>query len=74
MDTKKHMILLKGEIKTEKVKFCRMDRNSRKWEVQFTNGKTYSYSFSNVLWLKEPEILNPEMYRISRAGHELYDI
>lgn len=35
-------------------------------DVQFNNGKTFSYA--NVEWLKEPQVINPNMYLIGREG------
>lgn len=74
MNTRKHMIIIKGEIKTSEIRFCRYNANSQKMDVEFNNGKTYSYAYSNVEWLKEPIVLNPNMYRISREGREFFAI
>ena len=43
-------------------------------DVKFNNGKTYSYAYSNVEWLKDPQVLNPNMYHISKEGQEFFDI
>lgn len=74
MNAKKHMIIIKGEIKTPEIRFCKNNANMRKMDIEFNNGKTYSYAYSNVEWLKEPEVLNPNMYRVSREGREFFDI
>lgn len=37
-------------------------------DVQFNNGKTDSYAHANVEWLKEPQVINPNMYLIDRGG------
>ena len=42
--------------------------------VVFNNGKTYPYDYSNVECLKDPKVLNPNMYRISREGREFFGI
>jgi superfamily I DNA and/or RNA helicase len=42
--------------------------------VKFNNGKTYSYAYSNVEILKEPKVLNPDMYRVSRAERKFSDL
>ncbi len=68
------MIIVKGEIKTSAIKCCRYNSDIQKWDVTFTNGRTYSYGFFNVKWLKEPTVLNPNLYRISREGREFFDI
>ena len=68
------MVIIKGEIKTSEIMSCIYNRDTRKWDVKFNNGKTYSYAYSNVEWLKDPQVLNPNMYRISREGREFFDI
>ena len=65
MNTKYNMIIVKGEIKTKEIVSCRYNRNTKKWDIEFDNGKKYSYNYLNVEKLKEPQTLNPMMYRIS---------
>lgn len=74
MNTRNYMVIVKGEIKTSEIMSCIYNRDTQKWDVKFNNGKTYSYTYSNVEWIKEPKVLNPDMYRISREGRELFDI
>lgn len=74
MDTRKHLIILNGEIKTDKIKSCRYNPDTRRMEVEFTSGGKYPYAYSNVKWFKEPEVLNPDLYRICTEGRELFNI
>lgn len=74
MNTRKYMILIKGEIKTQEIKSCKYNSGTKKWDVEYHNGKTYSYNYLNVEWLKEPQTLNPNMYHISREGKEFFDV
>ncbi|WP_312813000.1 AAA domain-containing protein [Sedimentibacter sp.] len=75
MNTKKHMIIIKGEIKTKNISSCRYNSNSKKWDVIFIgSGKVFSYAYSSIEWLKDPEILNPNSYRIGREGKEFFDV
>lgn len=74
MNTKNNMIIIKGEIKTTDIISCMYNAYTKKMEVKFKNGKTYSYAYSNVEWLKNPQVLKPDMYRISREGREFFDI
>lgn len=74
MDTRYYMIIIKGEIKTNKVMSCVYDRDTYKWKIKFNNGKIYYYANINVEKLIKPKILNPEMYRISREGREFFGI
>lgn len=74
MDTRYYMVIIKGEIKTSEIMSCGYNRNTQKWDVKFNNGKTYSYAYLNVEKLTDPEVLNPNMYRISREGREFFDV
>jgi len=68
------MVIIKGEIKTSEIMSCIYNRDNQKWDVKFNNGKTYSYGYFNVKKFTDPEVLNPNMYRISREGREFFDI
>lgn len=68
------MVIIKGEIKTSEIMSCVYNRNTKKWDVKFNTGKTYSYAYLNVEKLTEPDVLNPNMYRISRDGREFFNI
>ena len=74
MNTKEHMIIIKGNVKISEVRACRYNSDTETWEVEFTAGKVYSYSYSNVVHLQNPEQLNPSLYRIRRGGKELYAV
>lgn len=74
MNARKNMIIIKGEIKTPEISACQYNANTQKMDVKFNNGKIYSYAYLNVEWLKEPIVLKPNMYRISRKGREFFDI
>ncbi|MED9903507.1 MAG: AAA domain-containing protein [Lachnospiraceae bacterium] len=74
MNTRHNMIIIKGEIKTPDIISCMYNSYTKKMDVKFNNGKTYSYAYSNVEWLKDPQVLNHDMYRISRDGREFFDI
>lgn len=68
------MVIIKGEIKTSDVQYCRYNAETKKTDVRFNNGKVYSYAYENVEWLKQPRVLNHNMYRISREGHVFNNI
>ena len=74
MDTRKNMIILKGIIKTSEVKSCKYNKETQKIDVTFNNEKVYSYTYSNVEWLKKPQVLNPNMYHIYKDGKMFFDI
>lgn len=48
MNTRYYMVIIKGEIKTSEIMSCGYNRNTKKWDVKFNNGKTYSYAYLNV--------------------------
>ena len=76
MNTRKQMLIAKGEIITPKVKFCNYNKSTGKWDIVFNNGKKFSYNYNNVSFLTEPEVLNPALHKIeSRSDgpfHSLY--
>ena len=74
MNTRYYMVIIKGEIKTSEIMSCGYNRNTQKWDVKFNTGKIYSYAYLNVEKLTDPEVLNPNMYRISREGREFFDV
>lgn len=74
MNSKKNMIIAKGEIITPDVKFCTYNNQTRKYDIKFYNDTLYSYNFNNVEWLKEPQVLNPQMYHITHLDRELFNI
>lgn len=74
MNTTKQMIIIKGEIKTPQIRYCQYNANTKKMDVEFTNGKKYPYAYYNVEWLKEPKVLNPNMVRINKEGCDFTNI
>lgn len=74
MDTKKHMIIIKGKIKTSEVQTCTYNNTTGKMDIVYKNGNSYSYAYSNVEWLREPQVLDPSMYQISRSGKRFFEI
>lgn len=74
MNIKYNMIIIKGEIKTPNIISCIYNPYTKKMDVKSNNGKTYSYVYSNVEWLKDPQVLNPNMYRISKEGRDFFGI
>ena len=75
MDTKRFMIVVKGEIKTNQIISCTPNSATRKYDITFDNGSTYSYAMQNVLFMKDPKILKPEDYLIETPDRKyLFDI
>lgn len=74
MNTKKYMIIIKGEIKTRDVKFLEQDDASHKMNVTFNNRKTYSYTLDNVEFLENPKFLDPRKYHLSKDGKNFFSV
>ena len=55
MDIEKTMILVRGEDKTETVAAVSFDTASRKTQVTYIGGRSYSYNSANVLVLENPK-------------------
>lgn len=52
MNIEKHLILIKGEDKTEEVSSCYYENG--KWRVKFASDKVYPFNCNNVQWLRDP--------------------
>lgn len=68
MDQRKHLLLLRGEDRTKDVQFCRYNPQTERYDIAFSNGGTYHYRDSSVIWDKDPHALNPALYQITRSG------
>lgn len=75
MNTKEYMIIIKGEVKTKEVEDCKYNPEKCRYDVRFYNtSKTYTYSFENCKYLKNPTMVNPRLYKISRKGYQFFNI
>lgn len=74
MDTSKYMLIAGGKFVTASVRFCQYNHATHKYDILFDNGKTYSYAYHHVTWLKNPEVLIPDQYRLSHNGTSLHSI
>lgn len=64
MDTTKYMVIAKGEVITKKVVSCVINSDTKKYDITFDTGKIYSYTKQNVLFMKNPMILDPRNFSI----------
>jgi len=74
MDRSKHLIIENGKNITNDVKFCKYNLSTQKYDVTFNSGKTYTYSYNSIEWVKNPEIINPVNVHIEHTGKELFKI
>ncbi len=71
MISTKKMIIVNVEIKTSKINKCVYNAYTKKWDIEYINniGNFYSYSYSNVEYLKDYILINPDMYQIEKSGN-----
>ena len=75
MDTLKYMIIIKGEFKTKEISSCELDRRIQKYKITYNTGKTYLYSYKNVVIMHNPTILRPHDYIVETLdGKSLLNI
>ena len=75
MNTRYNMIIVKGEIKTAEIACCSYNSETQKWDVIFNNGRKYSYAYENIVWLKNPTVVDPNVFQVSnKNGHVFHDI
>lgn len=74
MNSKQYMLIANDKIITSDVTFCKYNDQTNKYDITFKSGAIYHYNYTSVKWLKKPEVLNPNLYKISHDGRELFDI
>lgn len=68
------MIVAKGKVITPNVLSCKYNDLTYKYDITFSDGRVFSYNCSNVELLKNPKVLNPDLYRIEHLDNELFNI
>ena len=74
LDTSQNLIVINGCVRTAQIESCRYDTPNRYCIIFIGNPKEYIYSADKVLWLKNPEALDPAVYRLSHNGRRLTSI
>jgi superfamily I DNA and/or RNA helicase len=74
MDRCKHLILKNGKDITVDVELCKFNNMTRKYDVTFKNGNTYSCGYTSIEWVNNPQIINPAAVHIAHKGRELFNI
>ena len=74
LDTSQNLIVINGCIRTAQIENCRYEAPN--WYcIEFAgNPKKYAYGVDKVLWLKNPESLDPAVYRLAHNGRRLTNI
>lgn len=75
MNTRDNMIVVKGKIKTTEILCCSYNAETKKWDVTFNNGRKYSYLYENIVWAKNPKIIDTNSLQVSnKNGHVFHHI
>lgn len=74
MDTRKHLIFVKGVNRTSDIESCKYDQQAGQYYVKFSDGRSYTYGNASIIWLTNPEQIDPALYQISRNGKMLSNI
>lgn len=65
---RKHLILSVVKTKQRIIQYCEYNPKTQRYNVTFSNRKTYSYGFSSIAWYKEPQALDVSRYQITVRG------
>ncbi len=68
MDLSRHFILLNGEPRTMQIDSIERNGANGYWVRFKNNGKTYNYGTAKVLWLRNPEWIDPVNSRVLVDG------
>ena len=74
MDTRRHLILVKGEDRTREIASCQRQMDTRRVHITFNNGKEYQYSQESIVWLQDPLELDPSDHWVYRGHQRLRDV
>ena len=74
LDTSQNLIVINGYIRTVQIENCRYEAPNKYYIVFAGNPKEYAYWVDKVLWLKNPEALDPIDYRLAHNGRRLTNI
>jgi len=71
LDTSQNLIVINGCVRTVQIDRCRYEAPDKYFIVFAGSPKVYAYRGNKVLWLKNPESLNPEDYRLVHNNRQL---
>lgn len=74
LDTSQNLIVINGYIRTSQIESCRYEAPNKYRIVFAGNPKEYAYGVDKVSWLKNPESLDPAIYRLAHNGRRLTNI
>lgn len=74
MNTSENLILYSGKDITANIRFCQYNLQSKKYDVTFSNGKTYHYNFQSIEWIRNPKIVSTKWISIRHNEREVFNI
>lgn len=74
MNARQNLIIANDKIITSDIDYCKYNTQTHKYDIHFHTGKMYSYNFNNVIWLKEPSVINPATVQVAHMGNKLFGI
>lgn len=74
MDRSSHLILKNNIDVTSNVVFCQYNNTTKRYDVTFKNGTTYSCAYHTIEGICKPESVSPLDVRILLHGNELWGI
>lgn len=75
IDINKNLIVIKGQVKTREIDNIELSSSLGFYIVRFLQGKKiYHIKRNHVLWLKNPEHLDPQSYQVYANGMRCYNI
>jgi len=75
IDLNKNFIVIKGQVKTREIDSIELSSSLGFYIVKFLQGnKIYHIKRNHVLWLKNPERLDPQSYHVYANGMRCYNI
>lgn len=73
LNTEENLLLIKNVDKTDNIDFCKYENG--KWTIKFQNNRNvYNYHYNNVIWLRDPKIINHETAVIYENNHPITGI
>lgn len=75
IDINENFIVIKGQVKTREIDSIELSSSLGFYNVKFLQGsKIYRIKRNHVLWLKNPESLDPQSYHVYAKGMRCYNI
>lgn len=74
VDTSQNLIVIDGRIRTSQIESCRYEAPNKYHIVFAGSSKEYAYGKEKVLWLRNPESLDPAVFQLVHNGRRLTNI